>query len=382
MIDSRTAEATGTLPDDEVEEDTGLQVEKDDPREEITEPFDPEQIKINTRSLVVDQIMTRIEDGVLDLAPDFQRLRGIWDSERKSRLIESLLLRIPIPVFYMAADDDDRWSVVDGVQRISTIHEYVTDEFPLSRLQYLTSLEKCKHASLPRRLQRRINETELSVNVIDPGTPPEVMYNVFLRINTGGMTLNGQEIRHALNPGPVRDYLKELAQSEEFVRATDNSVKETRMADRECVLRFLSFRINPWEDYSANDLDGYLGRVMKALNGMEMGERKALTRDFKKAMSAAYDLFGENAFRKPTSDSGRRRPINRALLEAWSVQLARCSVKQISALVEQRIHIQRRFKQLVEEDDEFERAISYSTGSRRRVHKRFQAIEQLVKDFL
>ena len=137
------------------------------------------------------------------LRPDFQRLAGIWDNTRKSRLIESLLLRIPIPVFYVAADENEIWSVVDGVQRISTIYDYVTDKFRLSRLEYLKKLEGALYTGLPRQMQRRINETQFVVNVIEPGTPPEVMFNIFRRINTGGMALNGQEIRHALHAGPV-----------------------------------------------------------------------------------------------------------------------------------------------------------------------------------
>src|SRR5277367_4407318 len=92
-----------------------------------------------------------------------------------------------------------------------------------------------------------------------PGTPEEVMFNIFRRINTGGLTLNGQEIRHALHKGPVRGFLKTLAASDEFQRATDYSVKTERMADRECVLRFMAFHIDPWEEYASNDLDGYLG---------------------------------------------------------------------------------------------------------------------------
>lgn len=382
-MSSATAVPADTLPATDISEEpeSGLEVEREDPQEQITDPFDPEQIKIRTVNIVVEQLVSRIRYSEIDLSPDFQRLRGIWNPQRKSRLIESLLLRIPIPVFYVAADESEIWSVVDGVQRMSTIYDYVTGQFPLEQLEYLDQLSGRRHDELPRPMQRRISETQLIINVIEPGTPPEVMFNVFLRINTGGMTLNGQEIRHALHPGPVREYLRELAQSDEFTKATDHSIRQDRMADRECVLRFLAFHIVSPEEYSTNDLDGYLGNIMEKINRMSPDERDALTRDFMRAMRAAHDIFREYAFRKRTSLRDRRRPINRALFEAWSVQLARCSPAQIAFLVEQRKEVNRRFIQLMADDDDFDRAISYATGTPRRVRKRFKAVKQLVEEF-
>ena len=292
-MSSATAVPADAPPDTDIndEPESGVETEQYDSQEKITHPFDPEQIKIRTVNIVVGQLVSRIGYKEVDLAPDFQRQRGIWTSERKSRLIESLLLRIPIPVFYVAADKSDHWAVVDGVQRMSTIYDYVTGQFALNRLEYLTSLEECEHASLPRPLQRRISETQLIVNVIESGTPPEVMFNVFRRINTGGMTLNGQEIRHALNPGPVREYLKQLAQCGEFTEATDHSIRKDRMADRECVLRFLAFHIEPWVEYATYDLDGYLGKAMGKINKMRSYERDSLAVDFRKAMRAASEIF-------------------------------------------------------------------------------------------
>ena len=362
------------------EEESDVEEEREDPQEKITTPFNPEQIKIRTANIVVEQLISRIEHKEIDLAPDFQRQAGIWNDERKSRLIESLLLRIPLPVFYVAADESEKWSVVDGIQRMKTIYDYVTGKFPLKRLEYLTKLNGCTHDELRRPLQRRISETQLIVNVIESGTSPDVLFNVFRRINTGGMTLNGQEIRHALNPGPVRDYLKELAESDEFKKATNGSINTKRMADRECVLRFLAFHITPWENYSSSDLNGYLIRTMQEINDMSECERNNFAADFRKAMLAAFDIFGENAFRKPPND--RRPPINKGIFEAWSVQLAHCLPEQISALVERRNDVQCRFKKLMTEDGDFLEAISHTTGSPQHVQKRFQAIEQLVKEFV
>ena len=373
---------TRQLPPTEEGDESGLELELDDPNATISDPFDPEKVKIHTVNIVVALMVTRIEHGDIELAPDFQRHSGIWSAEGKSRLIESLLLRIPIPVFYVAADRNEVWSVVDGVQRMSTIYNFVTGQFALEKLQYLTQLHGCRHADLSRPLQRRISETQLIVNVIQPGTPEEVMFNIFLRINTGGEPLRGQEIRHALNAGPVRKYLEDLAGSPEFLEATAGSIASSRMADRECVLRFLAFHIDPPEKYLTSDLDGYLGRAMKKINGMTAADRSQYDANFRKAMRAAHGIFGEQAFRKPPGESGRRRPISKALFEAWGVHLASCSSSEIESLIAQRGRIERRFRQLMEEDSDFDNAISYGTSAPGRVHKRFEAIKQLVEEFV
>ena len=115
----------------DLDPDSGLELEQEESGA-VKCPFDPAKIKMRTVTVVVDQIVSRIDHDEIDLAPEFQRMAGIWNDQRKSRLIESLLLRIPIPAFYVAADDSERWSVVDGIQRTSTIYGYVKGSFKLS----------------------------------------------------------------------------------------------------------------------------------------------------------------------------------------------------------------------------------------------------------
>ena len=364
----------------EADRDSGLEPEQED-SSEIKRPFDPEKIKIRTVNPVINQIVSRIEHEEIDLAPDFQRMAGIWNIVRKSRLIESLLLRIPIPVFYVAADKDETWAVVDGLQRISTIHAYVTGRFRLTNLEYLEKLNSCRYTDLPRPMQRRISETQLVVNVIEPGTPEEVMFNIFRRINTGGMTLNGQEIRHALHPGPIRDYLKKLSETREFRDATDRSIRTSRMADRECVLRFLAFYVNPWKDYSVNDLDGHLGRTMMKINAMDSHERTDVSEKFKNSMKASFRIFGNDAFRKRYHRKDKRRPINKALFEAWSVGLAHRSDDELGILVDRRRKVIDQFISLMN-DQEFDTAISFSTGIPAKIRTRFRAIDELIEECL
>ena len=186
----------------------------------IERHYDPTRIRIATREPAVDIVMERIRRGEIDLAPDFQRSGDIWTPGTQSRLIESILLRIPLPVFYMAANPDDKWQVIDGLQRLGTLRNFILDKrLRLSGLEYLNQFDGHGYNQLPRHMQRRITETQLSCHVIEPGTPPEVMFNIFKRIiDSVGKPLVGQEIRHALNPGPARDLLSELAGSAEFRR--------------------------------------------------------------------------------------------------------------------------------------------------------------------
>ena len=363
------------------EDEDGLEVEcqADEP---ITRPFNPEEIRVKTIPVLVDQLVSRVNHQEIELAPDFQRQGGIWRPPPKGRLIESLLLRIPIPVFYVAADEDDKWSVVDGLQRTSTIHGFVTDEFALRGLEYLTKFEQHRYQDLPRPMQRRINETQLTVNVIGPGTPEDVMFNIFRRINTGGAPLTAQEIRNALHRGVARTCVKELAMSEEFLVATNNSISPKRMADRECVLRFLAFHMEPWESYAVNDLDAFLGEAMKKINRMSADQRSKLATDFRRAMVTARQIFGNDAFRKRYRAEDKRKPVSKALFEVWSVGLARRTGSELEYLVKKKAALRERAQTLLNVDRDFDDAISFSTGKPPRIRKRFAAVDQLIEDSL
>ncbi len=367
---------------DSISDEQGIEpeiVEGDDAGTDIKDPFDPTTIKIDTKPITVDLIIRRIERGEIDLNPDFQRNSGIWDRTRQSRLIESLLLRIPIPVFYLAADSKDNWLVVDGLQRLDTLKSFVLDrQLKLQRLEYLESFDYCSYSELPRPMQRRIEETQLYCHIIQPGTPPEVMFNVFNRINTGGKPLLPQEIRHALNPGRARDFINGLAQDPAFLEATQRSVSPKRMADRECALRFVAF-YRSLSEYKG-DLDGFLVTAMRSLNRAAERDLVSLRKRFRTAMKLASELFGSDAFRRPSRDvTTTRKPINKPLFESWAVNLAHVAEpRQERRLIERREQVRAAFVELMS-DDEFEQSISIGTQWATRVRIRFERIEDLVR---
>ncbi len=381
-----TSSPTATLEPREEGAEEGYGVEEElleSDASEIVQPFDPTEISISTKTTTVHLVMSRLAHGEIDLNPDFQRNAGIWDRTRRSRLIESLLLRIPLPMFYVAADRNDHWRVVDGLQRLYSIKSFVLDKtLKLHRLEYLTQFKDHSYDALPRSMQRRIDETELAFHVIDARTPETVMFNVFKRVNTGGKPLTPQEIRHALNPGPAREFVNELAVSTAFRRATDGSVSPRRMADRECVLRFIAFYCQKLTAYNGH-LDAFLTQAMRRINTMDEADKENLRRAFFRAMQLARDLFDNNAFRKPPGQSGRRSVINKPLFESLAVSLARVPEARHEVLIERRAAVNKRLVDIMT-DRTFHESISIGTQTTEQVHIRFgwtmRVIAEVLKD--
>lgn len=359
----------------------GVEPEQEDTNYMITEPFDPNLIRIRTERISLDGVISRLQHNEIDLAPAFQRMGGIWKDVAQSRLIESLLIRIPLPAFYMDATNEDQWQVIDGLQRLTALKRFVIDNtLKLRGLEFL-KLNGQSFNDLDRNLQRRINETQVTLYLVEQGTPDKVKFNIFKRINTGGIPLSGQEIRHALYQGPVTDFLRVLATSDEFKRATNNSVSPMRMADRECVLRFLSFAMIPYQEYGrSEDLDSFLIDRMISLNQMSSEQRAVLDNRFKKAMNRAYSVFAEKAFRKQFK-SGRVGPVSKALFEAWSVNLERLSDDEANVVTRRKGRLNNKFIELLA-DPNFDRAISYSTGNYGGVQYRFSSIERIIGEVL
>ncbi len=280
-------------------------------------PFDPSKIDIKMDKMNIDSIIKRIRYGEFEFDSEFQRKAGLWKITQKSQLIESILLRIPLPAFYFDATNDDKWLIIDGLQRISTLKEFVVDKsFVLTGMEFLKELNGLGYDNLPRSLQRRIEETNVNAYLVNPTTPTNVKFNIFKRINTGGLVLEAQEIRNALYQGQAVKFLKELASSPEFVKVTDNSIKTDRMMDREFCLRYVAFTCLSLDMYNGS-IDEFLNMAMEFLNNAPKQSLNDIKKDFVRSMIACRNIFERYAFRKMNYD-GRKRPINKAIFEIWS----------------------------------------------------------------
>lgn len=189
-------------------------------QEETTDeqPFDADKIRIEQQMLSVKYVFELYEDKLLETNPNFQR-KPVWkENKRKSLLIESLMLRIPIPAFYFYENENGLFQVIDGQQRLITIFEFLQGTFKLSGLEYIgDTCNKKTFAELDERYKQRIYRTQLAVNVLDARSPHKVIYDIFRRINTGGITLTAQEMRNAICHQVTRDYLFKGIQSENYL---------------------------------------------------------------------------------------------------------------------------------------------------------------------
>ena len=320
-------------------------VEKDNESDypQIEKPFNPEQIDISNDRQAVSNVVSMIEHDEIDLAPAFQRSGNIWNKGKQSRLIESLLLRIPLPAFYFDVQvykdeygiRQSKWQVIDGLQRLCAIRNFMAElpsgeqSLKLEELEFLTRLNGKTFAELPYQYQRIIRESQLTVYLVRPGTPANVKFNIFKRVNTGGVPLTQQEIRHALNQGKPADFLKALAESDHFIEATDNRISPKRMLDREFVNRFLAFYLNQMDEYQ--DLDSYLNLALERISQKTEGQLEDIKSIFFDTLDTIHRIFGKYAFCKLDAYP-RRKPINKVLFEVVTVSIAKLSYEERAQL--------------------------------------------------
>lgn len=352
---------------------------------EITEPFNPKDVDIISQPMVISNIIDQLKYGDILLEPDFQRHPDLWNSEQQSRLIESLMIRIPLPTFYFDSADDDKLIVVDGLQRLYAIKRFMVldkddkDRLSLTGLEYLKEYEGKKFEELPSNIQRRIKSQTLTTYVIRPGTPDKVRTSIFTRINTGGLTLEPAEIKNSIYRGQAANLLKELAHSEEFVKATRNKIDSRRMLDCEFVNRFLAFYLLGIEQYSGN-LEDYLNDVMIRLQRESESTIKKCRIDFLKAMEYAASIWEDKAFRK-INKNGQYGRINKPLFDAITVNLAKLSIQECERLLRKKDNLLDKYIELLR-DEKFVNIITSGTAAIDNVKGRHSIIHGLFQEVL
>ena len=335
--------------------------------------IDKKDIEVKEDKFSVYELLRKLRQGKLIIDPEFQRNR-VWSPTQQSRFIESILLNLPLPPIYLNQDKTGNYIIIDGLQRLSSLNDFMPEKGQGFKLKELRAMPKLNDKGFKDLgdLQTDIEDKNFMIYIIKPTVPIKIVYDIFNRINTGGTQLNRQEIRNCIYLGKATRLLKKLAKSEIFRKAIDNGISPKRMKDREAVLRYLAFTIFDFEKDYKNDMDDFLGNALKEINRMNDDQINELKKDFERVMSLSYDFFGRYNFRFP-SDTGRGT-INIAILESVSYFFSNADDK---FLIKNKRKIISNFQNLLKDNDYID-AVRHSTGDTKRVINRFRKAQEIL----
>jgi len=351
----------------------GLDIEPDTDLISKGQPEYPiDTLMIRTESRTVHDVLRRIERKDYIMYPDFQR-DFIWNEEKQSKLIESVLMRIPLPVFYFAENEDGKHVVVDGLQRITTFERFVNNEFKL-RLRESPELNGKRFADLPVKLKNRIEDCNLTLYLIDAKVGERIRLDIFERVN-GGVPLTRQQMRNCLFNGGATQFLKKQANSALFVLVTGRSLSVDQMRDREFVNRFCAFHLLGYKAYRG-DMDDFLASALKKMNQMSTDELAQLGSIFAKSLRINYKLFGQHSFRKFSQKEKNRSVLNASLWDVLSTAFIPYFDHDIDTKHDQIFNAVRDLFQ----ESEFNSAITISTNDTKKVTYRFTRMYTLMTE--
>ena len=343
-------------------------------------PFDPKDIDVDISVVNLGSVLEQLEYDEIDLKPEFQRSSDVWSTVQKSRLIESVLLGLPLPSFYFSEDaNTGKLMIVDGLQRLSAFKDFWVDKkLVLRDLQFLQNLNGKSVADLDRIQIRRIKSLKVTLNTLRKGTPVNVKLVIFQRVNTAGVPLTAQEMRNALYQGPATELLKRMANADSFKLATGNKVKSKRMADCDFANRFLAFYFD--KDNYAGELEPFMADALERVNKMNAPDIEAIYVAFDNAMLACHNLLGGNAFRRPAPKGGFLR-LNKSIFDSLGVGMAMLTTEQQQELVSKKELFKHQIRNLYNDED-FVSSVTSGTAKMPQVNCRFEKVKALIKSVL
>ena len=349
-----------------------------DPLADVDENVYPlNDVMVRSETRTVAEVVKRIKRGRFFLDPDFQR-DFVWESSKQSKLIESCLMRIPLPVLYVAEGPDGRILVVDGLQRLTTFVRFLGNKLALIGLGRDHPLNGKRFSDLPIHLQERVEDTQLTLYILDKDAPQRARLDIFERVNSGAV-LARQQMRNAIYNGPGTRWLSNMAKKKIFLTSTGRSLNAKTMRDREAINRFAGFCLLGWGSYVNGDMDEFLAQTLMCLNTGDDDVFHKLEREFVQSMHKNHELFGRHAFRRSLATSRNKRSvINISLFDVFSwafTQISRSNVNEYGD------EIARLVIDLIL-NPKFKDTITYSTNSTRQVRIRFDMAEQALGPYM
>ncbi|MEL3961296.1 DUF262 domain-containing protein [Lysinibacillus endophyticus] len=357
------------VDDREIEFETVDYTEESQELEQI--PKEVRNLRIQSYDKGVEDLVKMIERGDVILNPEYQR-NYVWDNKKASLLIESILLNIPIPVIYASEEEDIKWNIVDGLQRLYSLLRYYKNSFKLSGLSILSELNGKRYSELPDKARRLLNNGNLRVILIFNDSHPEIKYDIFQRLNTGSVKLNEQELRNCIYRGTLNNSLKEMVKNKRFQSILGLNAPHKRMLDCEMILRYLALRNNyDNETYEISNYKGVMKPFLNAYmyNNKNLAEPKirAIEHGFSELVNSVYGVFGEGAFRKLNLETRKvENRLNKSLMDVIMLSFSQYTTQDILSKKDEILDL---FLRMLN-NDEFITSISTATSDTKALHTR------------
>lgn len=341
--------------------------------------FNPDDINIRLQHIPVSQLNEMIQTGKLLIADrkELQRMSNVWNVDERSAFVESVMANLPVPMVYL---DGSRptWTIIDGLQRICSLYQFIHNEFVLSGLDYFQKeCEGCNFNSIPAYLQHRILSSNLVAYVINPGNPESVKFNIFRRINRIGKQRNREELRNAFFQQSASRVINELAESFEFLSATQGLLPKKGMKDRELVCRYFAFQLlfnaYPYE----KSMDDFLDKGMDVLAHLAPTALDGQCVRFKRTMFRCHALLEEMTFVNPKA---KRKRISKSLFDTFAYAVSRLSDEKYDTIVKQKRQFKACYIRLFEPGGLGDSKLM-KDSSKKVVDGRFSAMNEFILQF-
>lgn len=348
----------------------------------IQKPFSPSDISISTPPMNMGDLIDMIDNGWINFGTDYQREENLWSPEQQSRLIESVLLGLRLPAFYFEVVEKRKWNIIDGLQRCCAIRNFCVDlSLSLIGLEFLQDKFEGKlYSEFPFEIKRDIRMLPITVNLLDKGTPNDVKYILFKRLNTGGIELSAQEIRNAVYSGIAIDSIAKMAKDPAFLEATEHKIPTKRKQDMDFISRFVAFYLTDYNDYYP-DLEKFINDAMKKINEGKV-DLDTMKMDFHKSLLRCTRIFGNRAFRKQTKINENKRPLNKAIFEVMTVLFSKLSEQETEKIVKSKADFAADFWNTIKENPTYNNSFSGGTGRKDSVKTRFSITQKIINKYI
>lgn len=349
----------------------------------IDKPFDPSMLKAEVKNTTIGELCSMLKNDLIDLQPDFQRNADLWSAKKKSQLIESLILGLPLPSFYFFVDrDNKKWVVIDGLQRLCSLKDFFVDKkLRLQGLQFIEETHKSRSVDdFSYFEQLEMSMRSVTLNIISGESSVEAKYIMFQRINSNGTKLQPAEIRNALYHGPSMEFAKELAN----LLSNNYGISSKRLNALDYALRYIAFHLCSYEKYQDDRMNDFIGNVLSYMNEhYQPKDYTGLQNIFTQSLNICSELLGTDVFRKPLTAlekknvNIKKNPLSISLFEATMCAVSRLSPMQIDTLLSKKALFVKLYTKMFD-DAVFAKYISNGTNKYKAVSCRFTSLEKIV----